>query len=202
MYQSDEAEHQCIITQLSLYSRRSVFFNRTFINIIILGDRKAGKSSYLRRIAEEECTEEYIPSDDDERKIKKITQNGRSYSVNIFIPLNDKMFDLSTPYDYYLIFFDSTSLNSFEYARNLYISKLKTKNIKINDTLSSVIFVSTKNDRSGLSFREESVLFCSSHDINFFEISVKRNKGIDELDNKLVEIFDSDTFNERFKFID
>ena len=53
------------------------------------------------------------------------------------------MFDLSTPYDYYLIFFDSTSLNSFEYARNLYISKLKTKNIKINDTLSSVIFVST-----------------------------------------------------------
>ena len=80
------------------------------------------------------------------------------------------MFDLSTPYDYYLVFFDSTSLNSFEYARNLYISKLKT-------------------------FREESVLFCSSHNINFFEISVKRNKGIDELENKLVEVFDSDTFN-------
>lgn len=174
-----------------MLSRRSVFFNRTFINKIILGDRKSGKSSYLRKISEEEFTEEYIPSDDDERKIKKITQNGRSYNVSIFIPINDKMFDLSTPYDYYLIFYDSTSVNSFEYARNLYISKLKTKNIKINDTLSSVIVVSTKSDKKGLSFKEESVYFCNNHNINFFEISVKRSKGIEELNNKLVEIFDS-----------
>ena len=42
----------------------------------------------------------------------------------------------------------------------------------------------------------------STNNINLFEISVKRNKGIEELNNKLVEIFDSDTFNERFKFID
>ena len=120
----------------------------------------------------------------------------------MFIPINDKMFDLSTPYDYYLIFYDSTSLNSFEYAKDLYLSKMKVKNIKINDTLSSVIFVSTKIDKKGLSFKEESAHFCSTNNINLFEISVKRNKGIEELNNKLVEIFDSDTFNERFKFID
>ena len=184
------------------FSRRSVFLNRTFINIIILGDRQSGKSSYLRKISDEEFTEEYTPSDDDERKIKKITQNGRNYNVNLFIPINDKMFDLSTPYDYYLIFYDSTSVNSYEYARNLYINKMKSKNIKINDTLSSVIFVSTKTDKKGLSFKEESEEFCSTHNINLFEISVKRNKGIDALNNKLVEIFDSDTFNERFNFID
>ena len=112
------------------------------------------------------------------------------------------MFDLSTPYDYYLIFYDSTSLNSFEYAKDLYLSKMKVKNIKINDTLSSVIFVSTKIDKKTLSFKEESAHFCSTNNINLFEISVKRNKGIEELNNKLVEIFDSDTFNERFKFID
>ena len=85
--------------------RRSVFFNRTFINIVILGDKKTGKSSYLKRLYNEKYSDEYIQSNDDERKIKKITQNGRSYNVSVHIPINDKLFDIANPYDFYLIFF-------------------------------------------------------------------------------------------------
>lgn len=182
--------------------RRSVFFNRTFINIVILGDKKTGKSSYLKRFYNEEYSDEYIQSNDDERKIKKITQNGRSYNVSIHIPINDKLFDISNPYDFYLIFFDSSSIDSFNFAKQLYESKLKDKNNHIKETLSSVIFIANKIERNEYRFKEECIEYCKLNNINCFEISVKEKTGMSKLTNKIVEIFDCDTFNDKAKCID
>ena len=204
--------------------RRSVFFNRTFINIVILGDKKTGKSSYLKRLYNEKYSDEYIQSNDDERKIKKITQNGRSYNVSVHIPINDKLFDIANPYDFYLIFFDSSSIESFYFAKELYENKLKEKNNQIKKSLSTVMY-----DEYGYKYKinYDSViacirngsqlnrffkrnpytydninLYCKLNNINCFEISVKDGTGISKLTNKIVEIFDCDTFHDKAKCID
>ena len=182
--------------------RRSVFFNRTFINIVILGDKKTGKSSYLKRLYNEKYSDEYIQSNDDERKIKKITQNGRSYNVSVHIPINDKLFDIANPYDFYLIFFDSSSIESFYFAKELYENKLKEKNNQIKKSLSTVIFIANMIDRNEYRFKNECIEYCKLNNINCFEISVKDGTGISKLTNKIVEIFDCDTFHDKAKCID
>lgn len=121
--------------------------------------------------------------------------------MNIIIPLSEKEFDYTTPIDFYLVFFDSTSVNTFDYAQNVYIKKLKDKNKMINEELSTVIFVSNKNDLNGITFKEEYKEFCSKNIISVFEISIKENKGLKELNNKIIEIFDSHVFNDSFKSI-
>ena len=179
-----------------------MFFNRTFINLVIFGEHKTGKSSFLRRIMDNTFSDKYCKSYNDERKIKKISHNGRYYNVNIFIPLNENSFDYSSPIDFYLIFIDSNDISSFEYAKNLYLTKLTSRNNLINNLMSSVIFVSNKTDLQQSTFLNECKSFCNENSIDFFEISTKNNEGINEMNQKIVGVFDSDTFNEKIKFID
>lgn len=179
-----------------------MFFNRTFINIVIFGEQKTGKSSFLSRIMDNTFSEKYCKSNDDERKIKKISHNGRYYNVNIFIPVKENSFDYSRPIDFYLIFIGSNDISSFEYAKNLYLTKLTSRNNLINNLMSSVIFVYNKTDLQQSTFQSKCKSFCKENQIDFFEISTKNNDGIDEMNQKIVGVFDSDTFNEKIKFID
>lgn len=138
-----------------------MFFNRTFINIAILGDRRTGKSCYVLQLLENRFSEEYVKSKENERKSKRISYKERNYNLNINIPLSDKEFDFSTPIDFYLVFFDSTSMSTFDFAQ-----KLKDKNKMIGQELSSVIFVSNKIDLSGISYKEECLDFCNKNSIS------------------------------------
>ena len=70
-----------------------MFFNRTFINIAILGDRRTGKSCYVLQLLENRFSEEYVKSKENERKSKRISYKERNYNLNINIPLSDKEFD-------------------------------------------------------------------------------------------------------------
>ena len=178
-----------------------MFFNRTFINIAILGDRRTGKSCYVLQLLENRFSEEYVKSKENERKSKRISYKERNYNLNINIPLSDKEFDYSTPIDFYLVFFDSKSISTFDFAQNLFIKKLKDKNKMIGQELSSVIFVSNKIDLSGISYKEECLDFCNKNSISLFEISIKRNKGLKEKNNKIIEVFDTHVFNDSFKAI-
>ena len=188
--------HEKIIS--SRKSRRSTFFNRTYLNILIIGDKKVGKSSFLNILNKNKFNENYNPSFEKEEKISiKVTHNKRTYNFSFYI-LNDvnliaKNYS-KTIIDYYLIFYDIFEKKSIEFAKNIYDNVLKSKLIKINDKLSNIIFIRNKIDLNNNLTNDSVIEFCQNNHLDHFEISVKKNKGINELNKNLIEVFDINIF--------
>ena len=83
-------------------------------------------------------------------------------------------------------------MNSLNFIINLYNNFFYEKLIKINEHFSNIIFIGNKLDLK----QNDDVLntvknFCNENHINHYEISIKENKGIEELDKLLVNNFDS-----------
>lgn len=184
--------------------KKSVFFNRTTITIIILGSNNSGKTSYIERIKDDSFQEVYRQSSDDERFILKGNLNTRNYNVYYFIPYNINNYDFEKNVDFFYIFIDSTNKESFNYAKDLYLNKLSSKNMKLNGTLSTVIFVKTKIDieEPNNQFVNEIYSYCKENEIDLFEMSLKTKVGFHDLTDKVIEVFDSEKSNERVEFID
>jgi GTPase SAR1 family protein len=173
--------------------RRSVYLTRTYINILILGDKNTGKTSYINLLQKKQFYDEYKPSNDDEIHVEKIFVNKRKFNLNIMIINNIKENeDFHSNKDYYLFFYDINNVNSLNFIINLYNNFFYEKLIKINEHFSNIIFIGNKIDLK----QNDDVLntvknFCKEKHINHYEISIKENKGIEELDKLLVNNFDS-----------
>ena len=173
--------------------RRSVYLTRTYINILILGDKNTGKTSYINLLQKKQFNDEYKPSTDIEIHVEKILVNKRKFNLNIIIINNiNENEDFHSNKDYYLFFYDINNMNSLNFIINLYNNFFYEKLIKINEHFSNIIFIGNKLDLK----RNDDVLntvknFCNENHINHYEISIKENKGIEELDKLLVNNFDS-----------
>ena len=173
--------------------RRSVYLTRTYINILILGDKNTGKTSYINLLQKKQFNDEYKPSTDIEIHVEKILVNKRKFNLNIIIINNiNENEDFHSNKDYYLFFYDINNMNSLNFIINLYNNFFYEKLIKINEHFSNIIFIGNKLDLK----QNDDVLntvknFCNENHINHYEISIKENKGIEELDKLLVNNFDS-----------
>ena len=189
--------HEKILS--SRKNRRSAFLNRTYLNILIIGDRKVGKSSFSNLLNKNKFNENYNPSnEEDEKTTIKVIHNKRSYNFSFYI-VNDinliKKNYSKTIIDYYLLFYDIFDKNSIEFSKSMYNNILKSKLIKINDKLSNIIFIRNKIDLNNNSDNNSVIEFCNNNNLDHFEISVKENKGINELNQKLIEVFDLNIFD-------
>ena len=173
--------------------RRSVYLTRTYINILILGDKNTGKTSYLNLLQKQKFYNEYKPTFEKEIHVEKIFINDRKFNMNIIVINNiEENDELHSNKDYYLFFYDINNMNSLNFIINLYNNFFYEKLIKINEHFSNIIFIGNKLDLK----QNDDVLntvknFCNENHINHYEISIKENKGIEELDKLLVNNFDS-----------
>jgi len=173
--------------------RRSVYLTRTYINILILGDKDTGKTSYINLLQDKKFYNEYKPTFDKEVHVEKIFVNDRKFNMNIIVINNiDENAELHSNKDYYLFFYDINNMNSLNYIINLYDDFFYDKLIKINENFSNIIFIGNKLDLK----QNDDVInimkkFCNENQINHYEISIKENKGIEELNKLLVKNFDS-----------
>ena len=183
------------------HGRRSVFLNRTSVNMIIVGDKKVGKTSYANKLKDNSFTEEYIPTklDEDERFICKAINGERTYHLNVAIinNVNNISEELKRQLDYCLIFYDMNNENSIDFGINLFENYLKSElNTVTNVSLSHVIFIGNKCDlNQNINSKIEKI--CEENKMNHFEISIKDNIHIDEMKNKLTQAFDNDEFQSR-----
>ena len=183
------------------HGRRSVFLNRTSVNIIIVGDKNVGKSSFALKLKNNKYNDKYTPNDknDDERFIFKNVNGERTYHLNVAIINNENNIKEETrrQLDYCLIFYDMNNENSIDFAINLFSNYLKSELENVNNnSLSHVIFIGNKFDINK-QVNDKIIDICDKFKMNHFEISVKDNINIEQMINKLTQAFDNDEFENR-----
>lgn len=174
--------------------RHSAFLNRTLLSLCVLGDAKSGKTSFINQFCKNIFTDEYSHSMQEEIENKKCPFNCRFYDIRIVIPLNYENLNRIEQSDFYLLFFDLSTVSSFEFAKQLFEEKLKNLYEKHDNNLSNVVLVGNKNDLQRQVDSKQIDDFSNSYTMGHFEISLKNNKGINNMIQKLIESFDNDVF--------
>lgn len=149
------------------------------LSIILVGDMKVGKTSFMRRLSDNTVTDNYVPTigiafDNYEYKDDKIL---------IWDTSGDSKFNTIT-YSYYknakgyLVFYDVTNKESFENVEK-WIKSIEDYSNNLDNA--ALILVGTKMDdeeHKQVSTFEGKEL-AESYNIPFIEISAKTNKNID-----------------------
>ena len=172
--------------------RRSAYLNRTFINILVLGDKNTGKTSFLKLLKDNKFSDKYETTKEDEESYdKKIVINKNNIHMNILVCNNlNKKEVLNSSKDYYLLFYDITNMNSLEFIEKIYLENFINKLHIIENKLSNIILIGNKID-----LKQDDIIynkmenFCNQNNLSHYEISTKNNLGINEFSNLIVENF-------------
>ena len=172
--------------------RRSVFLNRTYINILLIGDHKVGKTSFGSKISKDKFKDNYIESKNDENYLSRVNLNNRLYNISFHIPLFENLKEMfQSQIDYYILMYEINNQDSFNFIKEIYENNLKNK-MKNNHELSNIIFIGNKKD---LGNNNENIInYCNDNQISHFEISVKNNYDLNELCEKITFDFDVNEF--------
>jgi len=172
--------------------RRSAYLNRTYINILVIGDKNTGKTSFLKLLKDNKSSDKYETTKEDEESYdKKIVVNKNNIHMNILICNNlNKKEVLNSSKDYYLLFYDITNMNSLEFIEKIYLENFINKLQIIENKLSNIILIGNKID-----LKQDDIIynkmenFCNQNNLSHYEISTKNNTGINEFSNLIVENF-------------
>ena len=172
--------------------RRSAYLNRTFINILVIGDKNTGKTSFLKLLKENKFSDKYEATKEDEESYdKKIVINKNNIHMNILVCNNlNKKEVLNSNKDYYLLFYDITNMNTLEFIEKIYLENFINKLQIIENKLSNIILIGNKID-----LKQDDIIynkmenFCNQNNLSHYEISTKNNIGINEFSNLIVENF-------------
>lgn len=172
--------------------RRSAYLNRTFINILVLGDKNTGKTSFLKLLKDNKFSDKYETTKEDEESYdKKIVINKNNIHMNILVCNNlNKKEVLNSSKDYYLLFYDITNMNTLEFIEKIYLENFINKLQIIENKLSNIILIGNKID-----LKQDDIIynkmenFCNQNNLSHYEISTKNNLGINEFSNLIVENF-------------
>ena len=128
--------------------RRSAYLNRTYINILVLGDKNTGKTSFLKLLKDNKFSDKYETTKEDEESYdKKIVINNNNIHMNILVCNNlNKKEVLNSSKDYYLLFYDITNMNSLEFIEKIYLENFINKLQIIENKLSNIILIGNKID--------------------------------------------------------
>ncbi len=180
-----------------IYQSSSILKGKTEINIVLIGEKQSGKSSFVIKLAENRFENLYIPTVFIETISKVMTYNNKRYVLNFDVTPGQQEYqqDYSTLYaksNFIFLFYDVTNLGSFMRAKKYIKKELKNKVIMYANNFSNIFIIGNKIDCTP--FIESSTQiksYCEKHQLEFFEISVKTNAGIGYMMNKLLAIFDS-----------
>ena len=180
-----------------IYQSSSILKGKREINIVLIGEKQSGKSSFVIKLAENRFENLYIPTVFIETISKVMTYNNKRYVLNFDVTPGEQEYqqDYSTLYaksNFIFLFYDVTNLGSFLRAKKFIKKELKNKVVMYSHNFSNIFIIGNKIDSTP--FIESSTQirsYCEKHQLEFFEISVKTNAGIGYMMNKLLAIFDS-----------
>ena len=153
---------------------------KNFKTILIYGGNETGKTSFVLKVCNNKFDVFYIPSFSDEKTNKSIMLNQKKFELQ-FIVSNDTSNIQEA--DCYFIFYDLTSLASYNYAKNLIIENIFKLNIPI-------FLIGNKCDLRNKINLNDLKQFCTDYNCNEFKISIKDYIGVSSILKKLGEIFD------------
>ena len=157
--------------------------NSVFFKILLIGDSGVGKSSVILRYIEDYFSGTLMSSIGVDFKTKQIEIDERLVKIQIWDTAGHEKFRTITT-SYYksahaiIIIYDITDINSFEHIKNWMIDIDKFAKQGVLKTL-----VANKTDLEDQRKikKEEGQSIAKKYGVNFFEVSAKDNKNIDEL---------------------
>ena len=164
------------------------------MNIVLIGEKQTGKSSFIIKLIENRFENLYIPTVFIERSSKKILYNNKTYILNFEVTpgveeYKEDYTELYSKAHFILLFYEVGRNDSLKRAKNFIKKELKNQMVMYSNNSSSIYFIGNKIDiypnQSNLDVKK----YCDKHKINFFEISVKTNSGINILMNTIIETF-------------
>jgi Rab family protein len=166
------------------------------INIVLIGEKQSGKSSFIIQIAEKRFENIYIPTVFIENISKILTYNNKKYILNFNVTpgVQEYKEDYSKLYsqaNFIFVFYDISVQGSFTKTKNFVKKELKNKIVMYNNDYSNIFIVANKIDKS--SFQNQNIdarKYWENMNLQYFEISVKNNIGVGYMINKLLAIYE------------
>ena len=176
--------------------------NKNEINIVFLGDTNTGKSCFVIKFVENVFEKLYIPTLGSEIKKKIVSYNTHKYQLNFFVTSGNDYKDDYTEYynnaDFFLVFYDITNKKSFDCIKNSIQKEIMPFFFAYKDGTSNIVLVGNKidleNERNVKI--EEVENYCKEKKLIYYEISIKTNKNINIMMNKLLKSFDQISYSE------
>ena len=150
--------------------------------ILIYGSKESGKTSFVMRYLDNKFDTSYIPSLNDEKTIKNCILN-KEKQFNLEFNVSNNISEIKDA-DCYFIFYDISSQNSFDFAKNV-INEV----VNVNDN--KIFLIGNKKDLNNVINEKDVNDLCDKYKTEHFLISVKDNIGISNMMEKLGEIFDN-----------
>ena len=164
------------------------------MNIVLIGEKQTGKSSFIIKLIENRFENLYIPTVFIERSSKQIIYDNKTYTLNFEVTpgVEEYKEDYSELYSkahFILLFYEVGKKDSLKRAKNYAKKELKNQMVMYSNNLSSIYFIGNKIDIYPNQSNSDIKKYCEKHKINFFEISVKLNTGINALMSQIIQSF-------------
>ena len=165
------------------------------INIVLIGEKQSGKSSFIIKLIENRFESLYIPTVFIERCSKVVIFNNKQYILNFEVTpgveeYKEDYSELYSKSNFVLLFYEVGKQDSLKRAKNYVKKELKNQILLYSNNTSNIYFIGNKIDLYPEQNNSDIMKYCEKHQINFFEISVKTNAGINSLMSKIIESFD------------
>jgi len=170
--------------------------NKYTINVSFLGDKCTGKTSIVYQYISNKFDQYYIQTIAREECTKPVKFNGKNYSLNLNVTSGVPQYqedysDLYENTDYFVVCFDITNIKSFEKAKDLIKNEISHYLFLMKETFANVILIGNKSDiRDKKVYIGEINEFCKKYHIQYFETSAKTKMNIQNLFNKMLEVYD------------
>ena len=183
------------ITSFDIKLKKSISLKGTSdINIILIGEKQTGKSCFIIKLVENRFENLYIPTVFIEKYSKQFIYKNKLFTLhfNVTPGVEEYKKDYSILYlnaNFILLFCDISKNDSLERAKNYIKKELKNQLLLYSNNSSNIFFIANKIDIYPEQDNKFILDYCKKHLINFFEISVKTNIGINQVILKILELF-------------
>ena len=170
------------------------------VQLLVIGDATVGKTSILRRFAQEKFSPQYIATLGIDFFTKDVMIDKKIIHIKIWDTAGEERYRSLTKGFFkngegIIIVFDVTNKNSFESSK-FWIDSIENNNNLENKKMPAVI-LGNKIDISDRQVNEvDAQEFAKSKNYKYFEVSAKSGTGVDEsikyLIKKVIEVVDGD----------
>ena len=155
---------------------------KNYKTILIYGEHETGKTSFVLKVCNNKFDIFYIPSFSDEKTTKNLILNSKNFNIEFIVSNETSIIKES---DLYLIFYDLTSIESYNKAKNLIIEKI----YKMNQP---IFLIGNKSDLRNKINIPDLKDFSQKYCFDEVKISIKDSIGVSSLLKKFGEIFNYD----------
>ena len=157
-----------------------------FIKLLVIGDHKVGKKSFIKRFLENKFSNEPIDIKELEKKSKNLEVENQKINVQIWNGIKNKFKKKITTKEFYIriqgiiIIFDLTKFTSFQNL-NYYVNEIKNK----CGTDMPILIIGNKSDLDSIVSENDIKKFSTDNSVTIINASAKEGinvmKSIEEI---------------------